>query len=251
VGRVLAQAGSIASGSRFIGIEHLLMAMATTPTSPSSSHLTSVRYLIRSHQARIEKRLSLLTPDPASEAASGGTPRLRALGARLEPGFSLAALWKVLLREQGSVLAWHLSGRVLADASTDDDSTQRPETDPELEDDGRVVALEVLGGPECGRRLTFQPGARIGRWRAGAPRQSCPIVLFEQTPMRDQTLSRSGVLRWSAPDKLEAIAPHLMLLRSGQPPAPAAPGEAIWLRLGDRIQLSKACWLLACGTAQL
>lgn len=69
--------------------------------------------------------------------------------------------------------------------------------------------------------------------------------------MRDQTLSRSGVLRWSAPDKLEAIAPHLMLLRSGQPPAPAAPGEAIWLRLGDRIQLSKACWLLACGTARL
>lgn len=244
VGPLLIAAKAIAADSGFVGVEHLLLALgALTDASP----LGMLPRLIRSNRARIEKRLALLSPDPACPPDDDGTPRLQSLGAALQPGFPIEALWQAMLAELGPVLAWHLSSRLRARPSSDADVTQRPESDIGLDTDGRVVALEVLGGPECGRRLRFEPGARIGRWRAGAERQRCAITLFERTPLRDQTLSRSGVLWWRAPDLVEPLVPNLQLHRGTEPSVILSPGSPLWLHQGDRLQLSHASWLLACG----
>lgn len=241
-GQVLTQARALAADSGFIGIEHLLLAMAD---APPGENIPTVRFLLRSNRSQIMARLGLLKTDAAVACDERGTLRLRSVGASLEHGFSVADLWQHLIREQHPVLVWYLGGQAVPGPDTDSDATQRLETDPMVTAFGPVDALEVLGGPECGRRLAFAPNARIGRWRAGAAEQVCALALFENTPLRDQTLSRSGVLRWRAPDRVETLSPHIVLYRRGMPPISPDAGAPLWLRPGDALKLSRASWLLA------
>jgi hypothetical protein len=74
---------------------------------------------------------------------------------------------------------------------------------------GAATALEVVGGPEDGRRLQPEPGQRIGRWRADAACVELP--LYVDSARMDAGLSRSAVAIWLGEGRLRLCAPATLL----------------------------------------
>ena len=67
-----------------------------------------------------------------------------------------------------------------------------------------AMVLELVGGPECGRRLQLEVGDQIARW---SPDRADPtgILLFRETAASDLGISRRGVASITAPGVVSAL----------------------------------------------
>ncbi len=77
-----------------------------------------------------------------------------------------------------------------------------------------AMVLEVVGGPECGRRLHLQVGDRLARWFPGSA-EADAVHLFRQTVASDLTISRKGVATVLAPGVLAALRRPIWVQRWG------------------------------------
>ena len=195
---VLHQAHALAEHHGFVGVEHLLLAIADAPVQ---GYLSRVKSRCSARQKRLEDLLVRWVPTP-TRPTWRGTPRLRALGDRLPDGFTLEQLWEHLLDHHPTLLEWLLD----LDLSIHQHSGSGFETETSndaffLQRDVPPGGLEVLGGPECGRRLTPAPGATIGRHDAHTSR---PDVLYAHTPCTDTKLSREHLV-WHGRGRITAV----------------------------------------------
>lgn len=92
--------------------------------------------------------------------------------------------------------------------------------------------LEVLFGPEGGRRWAWSPGLVVGRATGG---------LYADTARVDPKLGRSH-LTWVAPDRVRAG--NLLLHVRGEGRVRVAPGEEVVVAPGDELWLTKVTVLV-------
>ncbi|MCB9665409.1 MAG: hypothetical protein H6732_14955 [Alphaproteobacteria bacterium] len=170
----------------------------------------------RGHLGRAMGGLSLRTqPGPVRP-----TPRLARVARSMPPGFTARMLWDALLAERW---AW---GRWLAE-----DGASGPV--------GAALGMEVLGGPEDGRRLALHPGDVIGR---DSTRKPCDVPLYARTHAFDARLSRRH-LRWLGDGWVHLLAPADALERpDGRQDGPFGQLE---VQAGDLLQLTPSTWLVA------
>lgn len=203
----------------YVGFEALLLALCARAPDPELLDQRSValgregrlRELARGYQLR------------HAFVAPALTPRLRAALAHGGADLAPAELWTRLTAAVETWWTGHFQRRFVArspdtvgthdlpDAANGDPAASTP-----------AITLEILGGPEDGRRLEPRPGAWLGRWDPNAPD---PGALYATAAVTDMQLSRRH-LRWLGPGHLET--------RSGTP-CRIAEGQA--LALTDRTML--------------
>jgi hypothetical protein len=189
---VLRQARAVAveMGQGFLGVEHLLVVLpARLPAfrmwAVQPEELRRVyEYVEASEVASREPRLS---------------PRLVSLLATLQPGYSASDLFRLLQRETVPVLRRlkrELSSKLFNPRQSDD---TREATLWGGGDASSIVwemraaeELEVVGGPEDGRRITLGPGEVLGRW---AQELKCDVSLYDGGQVRDLSLPRRAARR--------------------------------------------------------
>ncbi|MFT5684685.1 MAG: hypothetical protein ACI8RZ_005629 [Myxococcota bacterium] len=229
ISRLLQQARTLADSSGFVGIEHLLLALASVP---AVGFMKRICHLCLARKARLTERLAGLTIGPG-EPDWRGTPRLRSLADALQPGFSLDDLWEALCLNSAPLIE-HLLGGPLAQSGPGDFETTAPAQ--LLTISGlNAVGLEVLGGPEDGHCIFPRPGALIGRWSEPA---RCDHPLYSTCLLWDRRLSRAH-LRWEGGGQVRFLSAGLHL-RPGFPPAQLKQAR---LSVGDIIQLGDATLL--------
>ncbi|MEZ4316881.1 MAG: CHAT domain-containing protein [Myxococcota bacterium] len=220
VSALLDRARTAAGPHGFVGLEHVL---AAWPAEGGGAWASHVRYLL-AHQPDPRQRLGALRPKTGRDGDFRGTARLRSLQpavADLE-GFA-RLLWDGL---DGAVQA--LLG--LAEGAASDLATSGTTLDPGGPEPGGpggvATGLEVLGGPEDGRR--YGPGSVIGR---ASPGQD---GLYGDTLLVDPYLSRSA-LEWSGGPTLLKPAKRL----AGDAWEPIGTGP-VALEIGDQLALTPA-----------
>lgn len=164
----------------FLGVEHLLLACAAL-----SPQMAPIR---RQAEPAASQALRQLGGLAAVQSRWGGlSPRMERLGARLNAGFELEQLWQALQDE-----AWPLMNCLLGRegpptaAATDPEPSTRSLTPP-------AKLLEVVGGPEDGRRLRMLPGETLGR--DATPAKST-YTLYRDSALMDAGLSREHMRWW-------------------------------------------------------
>jgi hypothetical protein len=196
----------------FVGVEHLLLAWGEVSPRPATERLIG---LLRGKAPAVRSSLAWYTERTEAEAGSRWTLRMLRLSGSLEADFSLDALWKVLLSEAGYLLRQVLDqpqGGVTTDTMVS--AGWAPPATSEL-----ATGLEILGGPEDGRKLYPKPGDVIGRYNPSAP---CAQPLYGDTAATDPALSR-GHLQWVEKGWLDPL----------KPVAEAPRGGRLLLRLGE------------------
>lgn len=234
---VLARALALAerAGPGFLGLEQIAAALLE---QPGAGALARIRPLLSALEPDLRAQLSALMPGPGAEAPLRPTPRLARLGARLGLGADLDALIEAIAEEEGPLLG--LQG-ALAPSSSDATALSgqsahlarpRPPNPP--------LALEILGGPEDGRRLTMAPGQTLGRWDPGSAAPP-DHALYQDTRVVDRHLSKRHLI-WLGPGRVTLLRPADRE-RWGQR-ARLPPGEHV-LALGDLLTLGRATRLIA------
>lgn len=214
----------------YLGVEHLALALADADPRP---RLRRLRYQLRARRRHIESRLAAYTPRRARTAPKP-TPRLAALGAHLADDFDPEALWQLIVDRAGDTL------RVLLG---DHDTLVQPQMDgpaaPDLElvtapqtdrDERPALALELVTGPEDGRRLALAPGEALGR---ASGSHKARHRLYDDTALTDPALSRRHLI-WRGPGHVE-ICTATRHPRSG-----AGPRD---LTVGTLIGLTHCTWI--------
>lgn len=175
-------------GSGFLGVEHLALALVEGPGEVSTFRWRA--QLIGVREA-LTRQIAAYTLHPTTPMTP--TPRLLALGQRLEPGARLdliwetlraAPLWQALLRLRGQ-----RPDRQPGEATVPtlpDAIELASETEPAATPES--LWLEVLGGPEDGRVLCARAGDVLGRY-SGESRAT--LSLYQATGASDPNLSRS------------------------------------------------------------
>jgi len=185
---VLLRVRALGAEEGFVGIEHLMLALAEAPGLGYR-----LRMLLEQARPPIAQLMGRLT-HTGRLGAWTGTPGLQALGSLLTAGFSVADLGRALEHGAADQL------RALVPAVRAAPPSGSPETQSVLAHRvGATAALEVLLGPEGGRRLPAIPGATIGRWDPGTQVEQ---ALYQGTAVADRTLSRQA-LRWRDAGVLE------------------------------------------------
>lgn len=222
------------AGAGFVGLEHLALALLDAPPRPA---LRRLRYQFGSRRARIEGRLAAFAPRRPPERVPQVTPRLRALGPYLPDGFDPEALWQVIIDHAEIPL------RVMLNAF--EGAVRRPEgepqdvTEPSVDEEGTLpdagthepaTAIEIVTGPEDGRRVEPAPGEIVGR-ASGGP--GADHRLYDDTDLTDPALSRRHLV-WRGPGRLElrATARH--------PRGAVGPQR---LCVGDLLGLTRCTWI--------
>lgn len=234
VSRLLQRARLLGEPSGFVGIEHLLLALAD---APAVGFMKRIRHLCLARQARITQHLAGWTVGPGTPDWRG-TPRLRPLADVLSPGFSLDDLWEAL-RLQGAPVIEHLLGIPLERGETGDFATT-PEH-ATATDDRDAIGLEVLGGPEDGLCLYPRPGALLGRFSEPT---RCDHPLYSRSLLWDRRLSRAH-LRWEGDGQVSLLSSGHHL-RPGEMPARVKRAQ---LAVGDILRLGDATLLRGIGEA--
>ena len=227
-----------ATGGGFLGIEHLALALAEQPPRPG---LEAVRYPLGLRTAEIRDGLAQLMPTPgrASPATLSLTPRLEAVGALLQPGFTVLQLWQALL-DRGAATVQLLSGSTALTAAAAGEVATVQTWNPDASLHAALPdALELISGPEDGRRLRLSVGETVGRW--AVPARS-DILLYATTFLTDPSLSRRH-LSWSGPGTVELLTPARALHHAGK--TERKPRGPRTLQVGDQLWLSRATCLLA------
>lgn len=167
----------------FVGLEHLLEAQRALdgggPAARAASDVAGGEALRRAQKLR-------RVADAPFDLT--GTPRLVALGPRLEPGADVEDLFATLWSDLDGGLA-ALAG--IAPSGFAVDTATAETLDPAGMDGDTPVAstLEVLGGPEDGRRLPLGVGDALGRIGGDAR-----VRLYEGCSVVDPYLSRSALV---------------------------------------------------------
>jgi len=221
------------SGAGFVGLEHLVLALRDTPGGGPATQ---------------QYRFALTTVDPVptwlrnlervpSRTNWSGTPRLMSLAGALKPGFDLDTLWRTIWVMDGQPLQSLFGMRTAPTPGPGDGTLEATASGGNLHS-GPAQMLEVLGGPEDGRRLDFTPGATLGRHsEEGGP----SIALYTDMPLIDRYLSRKA-LTWIGPG--EARLARKSRLGRGRRMVPVEPG-AVDIRTGDVIALTECTRLVA------
>lgn len=196
----------------FLGVEHLAEA-----TRDVGAHgLGPVADALRAGTPIWRRRIEALVPQPIARRPSPPpTPRLQRLGRTLQDGFSVVDLWGAILQESW---AW---GRWIDPTRESLDTTLKP-----------AEVLEVLGGPEDGRRLSLRVSDTIGRF---APQTRATHTLYIHSPITDRRLSRCHI-EWVAPGSFRLLAPARYLRL--QDVEIRDNGEPLWLRVGELLELT-------------
>lgn len=226
-----------AMGGGFVGVEHLALALVE---QPPVAGLEAVRYPLGLRLTEIRDGLAQFIPTPGRrDAALRLSPRLVALGAHLPAGFSTVQLWQALLAHAGAVVQ-QLSGSDAVAAMAAGDVATVQTWDPSGARYSAVPeALEILGGPEDGRRLRPKDGQSIGRW--AEPARS-DLLLYAETLLTDPRLSRRHLV-WDAAGQVTLVSPGRQLSQLGH--TERKPRGAQHLSVGDQLWLSRATCLLA------
>ncbi|MCB9542888.1 MAG: hypothetical protein H6703_10615 [Myxococcales bacterium] len=223
-----------AADAGFVGLEHLALALLDAPPRPA---LRRLRYQFGSRRARIEGRLAAFAPRRPPEGPPAATPRLRALGPWLTDGFDPEALWQVIIDHAEVPLRVMLNafeGAVRRPAGEVHDATE-PSVDEEgtLPDAGThepATAIEIVTGPEDGRRIEPRPGELVGRASGGA---GAHHRLYDDTDLTDPTLSRRHLV-WRGPGRLE-------LNGTARHPRGAVGPQRLFV--GDLLGLTRCTWI--------
>lgn len=175
-----------AEGSGFVGVEHLLLALARGPQVEGAE--------LRRHQAlsaghSLREHLAGLVPS-TGEHPLRVTPRVRRVMALLEDGYDIRDLLARLLDDQPA-LAVRLFGAHVPIPHPDEDATLGVFV-PTAEGEAVPRGLEVLGGPEDGLHIVPEPLDIIGRANADP---ATTHGLYADTALVDRSLPRKA-LRW-------------------------------------------------------
>jgi hypothetical protein len=240
---ILERAQTIASqiGLGYLGVEHLALALVES-AAPGAAVERLRRSLSPFALRPILTGVVLVGEDPGICP----TPRLRRVGAALEPDFGPDDLATALAADPSSVLHV-LAGRDLSAAVPLVAADANVETARGLETGGApfVGALEVLGGPEDGRALWLSPGDTLGRW---APQGAPTVSLYEHTRLRDRLLSRVH-LEMLDEGRIRTRQATRMLVHGLE--RVLEPDTLLGPRAGDVLRLTSFSWLLAtAGTAR-
>lgn len=233
--RMIEQAYAIAeqSGSGFVGIEHLALALiAATPRAS----LARLRYQLSTRRREIESQLGGFSPIHSEPHPLTPTPRLGSMADRLEPGFDADTLWTVIA-EVGEPTLRVLLGeprRRLPPPRPFEGIEATEMADTVEEPAGPAGGLEVVGGPEDGRRLEPMPGDGVGR-ASGSRRAE--HRLYDGTLLTDPALSRRHLV-WLGPGRLR--------LESSIHHPRVSKGE-LDMHVGMLVGLTRSTWLR--GTA--
>jgi len=215
---LLHRARELASPHGFVGIEHLLAAWPTEGGGSWSAHL---RYTL-AHRPDPFLRLGSLRPRTGHPGAFDGTPRLRALQPE---SVDLEGLARLLWNQPEELLQAWLNLPAGSDPEAISSHTTLMPIEAATALAPEASALEVLGGPEDGRR--FGPGDTIGR--ASPDRDG----LYRDSPLVDPYLSRRALI-WGerGPELLKPAT------RSSPQGWIAVEPGPIRLRVGDQLCLT-------------
>jgi hypothetical protein len=227
--RLLQRARELGEPGGFVGIEHLLLALAA---APAEGFMRRICHLCLARKARITARLAGWTIGPGAPDWTG-TPRLHRLSAGLTPGFTPDDLWEQLLQHGAPLIESLLD--IPMDRSGLGDFATAPERQSPARDQP-AGGLEVLGGPEDGLQLRPDTGAVIGRWSEPA---RCDHALYTRSLLWDRRLSRAH-LRWEGGGHVTLLSPGRHI-RPGSPPVRS---EQPSLSVGDLLHLGDATMLL-------
>ena len=247
---VIAAASESGHRSGFVGVEHLLLALADAGALPTGSD--TILHLIA-------ERLPRFVPPLQRPDRPVSSPRMAHIGGRIEPGFTLAILAEEAIR--APLLDAYL-GRAVALAFRADLSLPPLEgqsestldwglscaVDQQMEPDFRVLptetppsamVFEVVGGPDDGRLLALtEPGAAIGRWHPSTGSASTG-VLFRPPLPASKRISRRH-LEWKGAGRVEALG-RVRVERGAGVVADLRPQRgqrcAVEIREGDRLVL--------------
>lgn len=162
-----------------------------------------------------------------------GTPRLQALGAVLPAGATVDDLAVALRHHGGAILEQLTPHRHPVRSINTEEATRTLGTPRNAAKD-----LQVVGGPDDGRRLALHPGQTVGRHVA----QPKADVLLGGVEGRDNAVSRLH-LTWLGPGKVRAE--HRVHLRRGAAAwSPLEPGDAAEVSAGDLMVLTDHTWLV-------
>jgi hypothetical protein len=201
-----------------IGVEHLIDAMARERAASGPATLW-MNTNLAAHRARFA--LPELSSVDMPDAALHFTPRLQR--ASKGPGYTIdvEALLSRLLRVGGLAATLHLD-RIPGGGT--------------IPMGGSILGLEVVGGPEDGRRLIPSEGQVIGR---EAPEDGPDVGLYGDTALVDRRLSRQHIV-WRGPGRIE-LRKRGVLERSGLERSIGV-GE-VRLEPRDRLRFGAGTWL--------
>ena len=217
---VVDAAWGLAETAGYLGIEHLATAVGLVgAVGPGSARLRveAGRAEVDEVRARLSRRADL-----AGEVRA--TPRLERVAQELPAGFGLERLASGVFAGVHEELSYVTSEQTLVE--------------PEPAELASVpTVLEVIFGPEDGRRLQPEAGQVIGRW---ADARDAHICLYEATVLVDRRLSRRHLM-WLGAGRVDLLRPGW--LRRGAEERPVR-GEIVLLH-GDVLMLSRATRFLA------
>lgn len=187
---LMAEACRLGAVHGFVGVEHIAVACARMAAPPPAVAIERERLLA------MGETLGAWSPGPRD---AGVTPRVAAMLAELPEDFDTDALLAALARARPVRMAAPFLGR--ADAAAAGGPTVEA-GGPDRPARGGWL-LEVLGGPEDGRRIALAPGDVLGRWDPARTERA--IELFVEGPF-DPAVSRRH-LEVTATGALCALAP--------------------------------------------
>lgn len=241
---------AMGAGHGFLGVEHVAIALAEGLGG------AAVQAALRPHRETLRDAFSHLSPLSTAEPPRP-TPRLQQLGAQLEPGFSawdlVAALCRMPSMEAllGAPALAALKVSPRAAQETWYSTTALPARRALLEARERLstarepdgtLQLEVLGGPDDGRRLSLKrAGDWLGRW-GGSTEERGTNTLFDGAASTGRVSRRH--LEYLGGDRVR-LAASAIFFRFGEPPrrlrisrsAPESERPVLELRPFDRLLL--------------
>ncbi len=197
--RAWARAAALARGwgLGFLGLEHLGLALLESPEPlPGRARLALKRL-----EDELRAPLHGLTARAEMDAGLVLSPRAAALARRLSPGDDLPELLAALAMDEGPLIG--LAGALEPPPDPGDTALSGVEGPAPAASPAPPTALEVLGGPEDGRRLDLLPGEELGRHH---PERPGPHALYAGGGVEDRALSRRH-LCWLGPGRVALLHP--------------------------------------------
>lgn len=188
-------------GSGYVGVEHLLLSVDAAGGGPA---VAQTRLALTARRQGVLDLLEGLTPNAPLAPNAPGTPRLRALVARMPHGFTQDQLWRQVLADPGCVLRV-VRGAALPVTMSGIHHPERTLRTGTLEVPGNThpaVSLEVVGGPEDGRVLSPTSGDVIGRYTERSLETTVP--LYRDAPATDLRVSRAHLV-WEGDGTVSAL----------------------------------------------